>query len=353
MQTQRRLRAHHFALGLIAVLLFLAAGPLHVWRAHGDRLGARSVQLSNSLASATANYILSFTGQTAGTVGSIRLQFCANDPLIGLPCTAPSGFDLSGASLSDQTGMTGFAIDAADSTANVLVLGRTAGPSIASASTYTLSGVVNPDTEGSYYVRLETYATSDASGPHSDYGGLAFAITGAINISTYVPPYLLFCTGVTIQPYDCSTANGNYINFGEFTPGTTATGQTQLLVATNAADGYSIRVNGTTLTSGNNTIPPLATSDVSRRGVSQFGLNLRANGTPPVGSDPQGDGAGTPAPDYNAPDFFRYNNGEVVAGALTSDSYRLYTASYIVNISTQQPPGIYVSTISYVALANF
>jgi hypothetical protein len=305
------------------------------------------------LAGATTDYTLSFTGQTAGTVGSIRLQFCANDPLIGLPCTPPNGFDLSGASLSNQTGMTGFSIDTADSTANVLVLGRTASASIAGVSTYTLSDVVNPTDEGSYYVRLETFASSDASGPHSDYGGLALAIASAISISTYVPPYLLFCTGVTIQSYDCSTANGNYINFGEFTPGTTATGHTQLLAATNAADGYSIRVNGTTLTSGNNTIPPLAVSDVSRRGVSQFGLNLRANGTPPVGIDPQGDGAGVPAPDYNSPDFFRYNNGEVVASAPTADAYRLYTASYIVNISTEQPPGIYVSTISYVALANF
>jgi hypothetical protein len=248
--------------------------------------------------------------------------------------------------------MTGFAVDAADTTANVLVLARVPGAAPAGNSTYTLSGATNPDAGGSYYVRLETFASSNASGPDVDYGGIAFSIGSAVNVSTYVPPYLLFCTGTTIQPYDCGTASGDYINFGELLPTATKTGQTQMLVATNA-DGYTIRVLGNTLTSGNNLIPPLTASDISRTGVSQFGLNLRANNTPAVGSDVQGPGTTTVAAGYNNPDFYRFVSGEIIASTAVSDDYRLYTASYIVNISKAQSSGVYVSTITYVSLANF
>lgn len=349
----RRLRKHHLALGLVAVLLFTVAGPLRVWFAHGDQLGRRSLTLSDSRASATANYVLDFDGQSGGTVGSIRAQFCSNDPLIGLPCTAPSGFDVSNATLSAQANMTGFSIDTADTTANVLVLTRVPGVAPSGNSTYTLSGVTNPDAAGSYYVRLETFASTDASGSDVDYGGLAFAIGTTVSVSTVVPPYLLFCTGVTIQPYDCGTATGDYIDFGGLSTAKTASGHTQLLVATNAVDGYTTRVVGTTLTSGNNTIPALTSPDVSRTGVSQFGLNLRANGTPPTGSNVQGAGSGTVAASYNQPDFYQFNSGDIVASSLTADNYRLYTASYIVNISKDQAPGVYVSTITYVTLANF
>lgn len=349
----KRLRTYHLALGLIAVLLFTVAGPLRVWFAEGARLGNRSLQLSDNNISANTNYTLSFAGQSGGTVGSVRAQFCANDPLIGTPCTAPSGFNISSATLTSQSGMTGFTIDTAATTANVLVLSRAPAPAPAGNSVYVFSGVTNPSAAGSYYVRLETFSSIDASGSDVDYGGLAFAVSGGINVSTYVPPYLLFCAGVVIQPYDCSTASGNYIDFGELSSTQTSTGHTQLLVATNANNGYTVWVTGNTLTSGNNTIAAMAASDVSRTGVSQFGLNLRANSTPPTGTDVQGTGSGAVAAGYNVPNFYRFNSGEAIASSPGPDDYRLYTASYIVNISKGQPAGVYVSTITYIGLANF
>lgn len=351
--SSKTLRFRHIALGLMAVLLFTAAGPLRVWWAHGDRLGARSIQLTNNAPSSLTTYVLSFAGQSGGTVGSIRAQFCANDPLIGTPCVAPNGFDVSNATLASQTGMTGFTIDVVHTNLNTLVLTRVPGAAPTGNSAYSLSGVTNPSAEGSYYVRLETFASTDASGSDVDYGGLAFSIGNALNVSTYVPPYLLFCTGVTIQPYDCSTATGNYVDFGELHSTSTGTGRTQMLVSTNAANGYTIRVLGTTLTSGNNQIPALSTSDVARLGVSQFGLNLKANGTPATGSNVQGAGNGTVSPNYNSQDFYHFNSGDVIASAPTVDDYRLYTATYITDISKAQPPGVYVSTLTYVTLANF
>lgn len=352
MARKPRLNAKHVTLGLTAALLFIAAGPLRVWFAQGAELGSRSVQLSDSRVSASANYILSFAGQSGGTVGSVRAQFCANDPLIGAPCTVPAGFDVSGATLTNQSGMTGFVVNPAATTANVLVLSRAPAPAPTGNSTYTLNGVMNPSAAGSYFIRLETFASTNASGNNTDSGGMVFSIDSTVSITTYVPPYLLFCAGITIQPYDCNTATGNYIDFGEFSTAKTSTGQTQLLLATNS-NGYTVSVQGNTLTSGNNTIPALAVNDVSRTGVSQFGLNLRANTTPPHGSNVQGPGTGVVAPAYNTPDFYRFNSGEVVASASGPADYQLYTATYIVNIAQNQAPGVYVTTVTYVGLANF
>ncbi len=335
-------------LPLIVAGVFLLSTPVY-----GVQVQDRSLKIQSSVASTVNTYLLSFEQQTTSSVGSIRVQFCDNDPLIGQPCSAPSGFSLSSAVLAAQTGMTGFSIDPA-STINELILTRT--PSIDPApviATYALNSVQNPDTEGTYFVRVETFASIDATGISVDYGGIAFRINGSLNIQTEVPPFLLFCVANTIQPYDCGTAVGNYIDFGNFSSSRTATGQTQALVATNAEFGYTIRSLGTTLTSGINTIPALTTQDISRVGVSQFGMNLRANSTPSTGIDPQGPGSASAVAGYNTQNFYKFVPGDVIVSWPTTDSYRLYTITYIVNVDRNQQPGIYVSTLQYIALASF
>lgn len=337
-----------------AVPLLMVGGllALHMATASGASLPQRSIQVSDSRQSATAKYKLSFSLPANSTLGSIQLLFCANDPLFDDPCTVPTGFDLSGASLSAQTGETGFSI-AGSSTANMLVLTRAPATSTASSVSYTLNGVVNPSAAGSYYGRLQTFASSDASGPENEHGGLAFSINTTLQVSATVPPYLLFCGGAQIDGVDCGTATGNYVNFGNLTSNTTATATTQLLAATNAKSGYAIRVSGTTLTSGNNVITAMANTDVSRPGTNQFGMNVAPNSTPPLGAAPVGGGSGKAASGYNKANFYRFVPGEVVATASTADAYRKYTLSYIVNIAKGKTPGVYVTTLDYVCSATF
>lgn len=338
----------------LAILVLTGTG-LNVFlvKASGDQiLPQRSVTLASSIVSAVTDYKLSFTISTPGALGSIEFQFCSNDPIPQDPCVAPIGLDLSSAVLSVQTGETGFSISGA-STTNKIILTRPATAATAQPVSYTLSGVTNPSAIGSYYGRIQTFASSDASGTDINYGGLAFAMTDAFTIRAKVPPYLLFCSAVSIPSFDCSTATGNYISFGNFSSKATSTGQTQMLAATNAASGYSIDYGGTTLTSGNNIIPGLSTADVSRPGVSQFGLNLVANQIPAVGQDVQGPGSATVAAAYAQPNVYKFVDNDVVATATGSQYYREYTVSYIANIAPGQAPGVYDSTITYVCLANF
>lgn len=320
--------------------------------ASGAQLGYRSLTLSSSEVDASSTYRLSFATVTPGAIGSISLQFCTNSPFSNEPCTAPIGFNATAATLSAQTGNTGFAISSS-STANLILLTRNAAATFPGEATYTFSGIKNPSSLGSYYARVLTFASTDGSGPSSDYGGLVFAITNTISITATVPPYLIFCSAITISGLNCSNAVGNAIDFGELSKNKASSGTSQLLAATNAKDGYSVTMAGTTMTSGNNEIAAMSTIDVSRPGLPQFGLNLKTNAAPTVGSEPTGPGTTNPKPEYFQSNFFKFNSGDIIIANAVPDTVRQWTASYLVNVPSTQPPGIYVSTITYICLANF
>lgn len=354
--TRRVTAAHRFTAArlaaVVAIGLFVLTIGLVDWpRASADQLQLRSIQISNSAPASVATYTVSFVLLSPETLGSIELQFCGNSPLFSDACTAPTGFDDTTATLSAQTGATGFTISPA-STTNVLILTRTPG-SASAALSYTFTGMTNPSDAATFFARLQTFSSNDATGSPNDLGGIAMSTSQQVQITTTVPPYLLFCLGITITGNDCGTASGSYINFGNFASSATSSATTQMAVVTNAANGYAITVDGSTMTSGTNTIPALTTADVSRPGVGQFGLNLVANTTPNVGANVQGPGAATVASGYDQTDFFRFVSGEPVAGASSADDFRKFTTSYVVNIPQGQPIGVYVSTLTYTCLANF
>lgn len=340
---------------LIIVLLFGAGLLFFYSRAYGAAvLTNRSLQFSDNRPSHVATYQLSFTIPAAETLGSIELQVCTNSSLEGDPCTAPPGFDISSAVLSNQSGEAGFTILASATNANTIVLTRAPSGTIpGDVVSYTFDNITNPSGTGSFFGRIATFASTDATGASNDFGGLAMSINQEVDINTVVPPYLLFCSGIAITGFDCSTASGDYVNFGNLSSASTATATTQMVTATNASNGYVMQVYGTTMTSGNNVIAAIANPDVSRPGTAQFGLNLVANMTPAIGTDPQGPGSAAALSGYNQPDFFKFASGDSIASTITSDDFRKFTSSYILNIPAGQPIGVYATTLTFVSLANF
>jgi hypothetical protein len=218
---------------------------------------------------------------------------------------------------------------------------------------YEFSGIHNPADNGSYFVRIKTYASQDGTGSVIDFGGLAFSINSDVGVEATVPPYLLFCSGLAIPDLDCASASGDYINLGELSSTSPKVAQSQMLIATNADFGYSLSVNGTTMTSGTNVIPAISSPDVSRSGTSQFGINLVANNDQSIGEDPSGPGVGSPTANYAIPNRYVFQSGDTIATATDVEDYRRFTASYLVNISKNQAAGVYASTLTYVCLANF
>jgi hypothetical protein len=315
-------------------------------------LNNRFDRISTSAAGATAIHRIGFDiTEPAIALGSIEFEFCSNDPLPGTACTAPVGFNALGSTLT-QSGNTGFSIDGT-STANRILLTRFPSLPSAVASVYQFANVTNPSNVGSYYVRLSTFSSNDGTGTSVEDGGLVFAITGGVSINTEVPPYLKFCASVVIVGYDCSTATNFSIDMGVLSSVSTSQSSSEMVVATNGEFGYNVTMSGTTMTSGNNTIPGLSSPTASAAGSSQFGVNLRANSNPAVGAEPSGPGTGSITASYAVPNNYKFINGEVLTSSPGSSDNRKYTISYITNISSSQPPGIYATTLTYICLANF
>ena len=315
-------------------------------------INSRSIQFSNNTPGATATYTISFTVTTPDTIGSLAVLFCSNSPLLDDACDVPLGLDATNSTLSSQTGINDFTSFVESS--NTLILSRTPSPITPPLPvTLAFNNMVNPSLAGPYYARLVAYSTTNGTGPSVDFGGLAFVITNGLAINSYVPPYITFCSGTVISTYDCSAASGNYINFGELSSSHSNQGDSQLLIATNAGNGYAIQVFGTVMTAGNNIIPAISSPAGSKPGTSQFGINLAANSVPAIGSNPNGPGSGLPTSNYYQPNKFQFVNNDVIAASPVSEDYRRYTISYLVNASNQQPPGIYVSTLTYVAAGSF
>lgn len=349
----RKARSHVLLWLLLVSSLCISLAQYSAPQVLGAQLTSRSLQMSNELAGAhNVTYKLAFDVATGGAIGSIEFQFCSNSALIVDPCVAPFGFDALNATLTAQTGTAGFVKSGSSSVNDIIMTQLPPSNTNSGPVSFTFTNVVNPTNMGSYYVKVFTYTSADASGTPLDFGAMAFPIGLDYQISTEVPPYLTFCGGINIGGFDCSSASGDQLDFGQFSSAVTSTGRSQLVAATNAGSGYSITMTGLTMTSGNNEIPTM-TGQTSKVGTSQFGVNLRANSLPQIGSDPAGPGTGHPTTNYNQPNNFRFVSGQPIAQATEAQDYKKYTVSYIVNVNKDQAPGVYSTTLTYVCLANF
>jgi hypothetical protein len=355
----------------LATMLLMAHLP-----AKAGPIDTRSITISSSWASATdVTYAVQFrTDPSNGwyDVGGIVVDFCLESPIVGDPnCSSPAGFDLNIVNLvvANQSGITGFAVSASSDN-NTLIITKNIADHIGPNAPIHFDlgaggvndGVVNPSTGNyTYYARAFTYNTVAGAesytpanpGSYVDAGGFALSTASAMDVSTIVPPFLFFCTAQSIQGYDCTTGTVLYVNFGDFSETYTSTGTSQLLILTNAGGGYGVRVQGTTLTSGNNVINAMALPNISAIGISQFGMNLVANINPAIGTDPVGPGSASPTATYAIPNIFTYNSGDTIINGSGVTDWRKFTVSYIVNIPAVQAPGVYTTTLTYICLANF
>lgn len=319
----------------------------------GTRLEDRSLYMDNSAPGEVASYTVSFKYMTHATpIGSVDLLFCI-DPIPHHECVAPPGLDVSEANLVSQTGEVGFSISHIDT--NHIILSRTPDAISTDGSSYQFSNIVNPtDTSVSFSIRLRTHQTTDATGVQVDYGSVKGQVTTGIGIETQVPPMLIFCVAEIVSN-DCASTNSNYYkDLGMLDADSTLTTQSQMAVGTNATDGFSIMVLGAPMSAGTNVIGSPVEPTPSTPGLDQFGINLVANSDPAIGSDPEGEWAnGLPTVDYGTPNLFKFEPGTIVASSPSVSLMRKFTVSYIVNSSEELNPGVYTTTLTYVASGRF
>lgn len=335
------------SLWLLVFFLIMATPAFAV-----TRFDSRMLFIYNNEPSVATKYKVSFIYNTVTTVGSIDLLFCQN-PIPYVPCVPPVGLDASNAVLSDQTGETGFSITQKSPTH--LVISRAPSQADAVLSSYTFDNIINPsNTSKSFAIRLSDYASVDTSGPAIDIGSVLSSIGRGILIEAQVPPILVFCVAHQVAD-DCSdSSGGNYSQMGTLNPSNTLTATSQMAAGTNASRGYTIAVYGPTLTASSHTIDSLSSPTPSAPGNNQFGINLRANLNPGIGQDPDGAFANAvPAPNYDQPNKFTYNDGDIVASAPNVSLVRRFTVSYIVNSEPGLYPGIYTGTYTFICSGRF
>jgi hypothetical protein len=326
-------------------LAVLVLSPLS---ANAAGLAPRSVQVGSSAQSAVTSYTFNATAATTANIQSIKLEICG--AATGA-CALPTGVVTTGTVLTAQT-PAGFTLDSTTNGSPLLTrppLNIMAGDLMS----FTIAGITNPDTANqTYYVRITTYTGADGVTGPVDTGTVALSTAEPVQLAGVTPEILDFCVGTSIGG-NCTTVSGNAIDFGDFSPTATRTGTSVMQAQTNAANGYVITVTGTTLASGVNTIAGLGAQSSSTLGVSQFGLNLRANGVPAVGANPSGAGSGTYTGNFGIVNQYRFNSGDVVASAALPTDANTFTSSYIVNIGGSQAAGVYTSTMTYICTASF
>jgi hypothetical protein len=369
-----------------AVLIFAYFSSILSSNASAAQITARSLTLQagvtdqGSMAGGVVNHFLQFTLPAIGnpSVGSIKFQYCTI--AIGT-CTIPAGLDTTGATYGSESGATGFSL--VNTTNGSPYITRTASSITAgTAVSYQLLGVINPDGTScglpspatpncTFFVRITTYASTNATGSPIDNGVVAASTNTQITLTGTMPESLIFCTGGTVSTNagipDCSTATSGSIVFNQlFSPTSTATTTSQMAASTNAGSGYSVTINGTTLTSGSNTITAISSATTGVHGLSQFGMNLVANTTstssPAVGTNvnPAANGTnykGEAVSPYDTPDTFKFVTGNIVAdsanGGAGGTDAQIFTSSYIVNVPGSQPAGTYTTTLTYICTPTF
>ncbi|PIS05561.1 MAG: hypothetical protein COT81_00490 [Candidatus Buchananbacteria bacterium CG10_big_fil_rev_8_21_14_0_10_42_9] len=144
------------------------------------------------------------------------------------------------------------------------------------------------------------------------------------------------------------------LELGQLDAAVTKTGSHTMSAATDIDNGFNINVSGSTLSSGANIIDAMSTTAASATGLEQFGLNVVANTSPSVGSDPSGTAPiGAAANNYNTANSFRFVSGEVVATSTAPINTTTFTVSYIANIAGATESGTYTTTLTYTATPVF
>ncbi len=336
----------------LSILIFAFMSPEKISAA---QITSRKVTLSTSSPSASAattTYTFNFTLPSSTVLKSFEGLVCTT---ASGTCTTPTGFSVASSTITQPTNYgdaSGWTVNT--STAGSLRMSKSGNSAAPTGSqTVVFNNVQNPTTaNSSFYIRMSSF--SDASWTTVvDSGVVAASTTNPIQLTGVMDESLTFCTGTSITGTNCGTASGTSVDFGTFSSTSPSTGTSVMAASTNGQTGYAITANGATLTSGSNTITALTSPTASSVGSAQFGLNLRDNATPNIGTDPSGASGYSYGSGYGTTDSYKFVTGDNVVTRSNQGDATAYTVSYLVNVPGSQPAGTYTATMTYICTATF
>lgn len=365
-----------------AIVAFSALLPamLAPLSASAAQVTTRSVQISSSVPSATGvTYQTKFTTATTGVIQGVVIDFCSNNPIPGVACTAPTGLTV-GTGTVTQTGLTAGTWTATVLGGKALEIKNSSGASVTAGTAVTISttGFVNPSAVNStYFARIFTYATtaaadaytSTAPGAFVDNGSAALSTAKGVNVSATVMETLNFCvyklaigTGCTPDVSEVSPTSITPLSIilGTGSPATiddqaVYTDTVRFQLSTNALGATTINLKGTgTLTSGANTIAAAGTTSAIANGSGKFGTNVSATstgGTGTVSATPNYTNAGGNYGLVTANVTSTY--GDPIATSTGPIANANSTMTFGVSASPTTPAGIYTAAYSLIATSSY
>jgi len=181
---------------------------------------------------------------------------------------------------------------------------------------------------------------------HDDIVLAAYSEYPEITSSSSFTPSLTFSISDFSVGFGQLSSSDDFFATGDTLGSATEVEAHTITGSTNASNGYSILVSGSTLTSGSETIDAVGCSNTATSvGTEQFGLRMTASGGDGAVSAPY-DGAGFAYCTSNFPD-------EIASDADGDDVSTVYSVRYIANIATDTAAGEYTAGMIYLIVANY
>jgi len=187
----------------------------------------------------------------------------------------------------------------------------------------------------------------DISGTFGDTGSFAvdFVSDDSVNVTATVDPSINFAISDTTIGFGTLSSSNDRFATGNLSGSDTETEAHTLVCGTNATDGYSITINGATLTSGGDTITAIgAVNSATSLGSEQFGIRIDESG-----------GSGAVSAPYAAAGYALDTAAfpDEVAAATGPSADTTYSVRYIANVAADTEAGSYSTNLTYIATATF
>lgn len=202
------------------------------------------------------------------------------------------------------------------------------------------AGGVNDANSANYNARAslgDTGVGNSSSSNYQAYGGF----------TTTTEPYLEFIVNM---------AN---IDLGTLTTGSAKTGSATFTVRTYLASGYVVRTASDPPQNGSYIMAGMPATAGSSPGSEQFGINLVANTNPAtIGANPlqipdSSFSYGQVAAGYDTVNEYKYVKGDAIAFSDKSSGTTEFTITYLANIKSTTPGGLYAMAHNLVATSTF
>ena len=354
-------------LWLIFALLAFQAGPL-LQIAYAAALTSKSDTMTSLKASTAGNHTILFTTPTGVasaetiilTFASFSIAAALNFEDLDLSSEASGGDGVC------DTGDTEEAlVDSSPSTSQWSAV-RTS----ATVITFTSGGASAVIAAGAEVcIEIGTNAEEGVTGveqiTNPTAGSYTLAIAGTMTDSGSIAIEILsddqVATTATVDESLTFSISDNAIGFGTLSSGSAryatddaagsgtdpSGGAHTLTAGTNGTGGYTITVDGATLTSGGDTITAMATEVVSSAGTEQYGLRITIASGPGTVDAVYDD---TPA---NTFALVTGDFPDAIASAAGASADTVYEMHYLANIASNTEAGSYTSTLTYTATATF